>query len=132
MEDICRICWQNNSTSDNKLSQRCHCKSLLIHDNCLKEWIKIKKNNKCEICLQNFNIETIVKYKSNEEVITISFPFFFSLLMIFITTINILPNLSKNQTNFIIMYFFCLANETTEYLTYYAPENKRLTYIIPK
>ena len=55
--NICRICFEEDLESN--LVWPCHCKGSIhnVHPYCLKEWLKSKGNNTCEICQSIFPIK---------------------------------------------------------------------------
>ncbi|XP_048742961.2 E3 ubiquitin-protein ligase MARCHF8-like [Ostrea edulis] len=56
-ENVCRICQLSNKSSDADLqSTECDCRGNLskVHHSCLKEWVRYKGSNKCEICNSHF------------------------------------------------------------------------------
>ena len=61
--NICRICYDNQETDDNKLIRPCKCKGTQrwIHEKCLLRWLNVNINNPekrdyCDLCKYKFKI----------------------------------------------------------------------------
>lgn len=61
--NMCRICYDDEETEDNKLIRPCKCKGTQkwIHEKCLLEWLNMNLNNPekrdyCDICKYKFRI----------------------------------------------------------------------------
>lgn len=92
--NICRICYDNEETEDNKLIRPCKCKGTQrwIHEKCLLRWLNVNINNPekrdyCDICKYKFKIRD----NNNESMENV------------ITSINFNLDISKNyiEQNFV-------------------------------
>ena len=77
MNNQCRICHCELIVTNNINCTKCNCTGTIgnIHDSCLIEFMKYKKENKCEICNEKYifskyiNLELLIKnykYKYNQ------------------------------------------------------------------
>lgn len=82
--DVCKICLCSNANE--RVVQRCDCKSGLIHDRCLIEWIKYKQNIRCEICKKEYiGTQLTFKFKDDMKVCQKMVPLMSSWYVIFLT-----------------------------------------------
>lgn len=59
----CRICLSNESTPQAMISP-CMCKGSIanVHRTCLEKWLSQKGNNRCDLCLFEFDVYSTLKY----------------------------------------------------------------------
>lgn len=82
----CFICFDDEGDVKSNV---CGCKDRHVHLNCLEKWVNTKVSLKCEICLEDYNVEyeIINCDDNNDNNTTINF---FNMLLEIISTISIL------------------------------------------
>lgn len=69
----CRICYESHcdDNNDDNLIEPCHCTGTVakVHRWCLEKWLNSKSDlRKCELCLFEFNVKTLLKYRMVESI----------------------------------------------------------------
>lgn len=56
----CRICYDND-TGEKLLNNVCDCRGSLsvVHESCLRQWIRVKNSIQCDVCKVNYTIQTL-------------------------------------------------------------------------
>jgi E3 ubiquitin-protein ligase DOA10 len=90
-EELCRICFIQ---TDTPLFHPCKCNGTMkfVHENCLMNWINVKKSNTCDICHHEFAFSSgkiILFYFQNTRQRLLKFCPFFNFLLEFSTCLQI-------------------------------------------
>ncbi len=87
-ENSCRICLQSDNSNENKLLDNvCGCSGSMkyVHERCINTWIRISKNDTCEVCDCYYN-EDVIRRRIDKKCFMIAL----ALMMHFIFDIIIL------------------------------------------